>query len=440
MAAGVVARPRQLRRRTGGRDAPPPVTRRTLVRYLVMPRPKDLFKAFLMPLTFGLAALAAGGVDGRTMLRAVIVLAALEFLVYPARYQWNDVRGFAADQRHPAAADRGRLPGPLGRARPHITASVVVAVIRLLATAALPVLLPGLALGPILAVMVAGVFGVAIAYEAVRTAATGRTGEVPPPVRPALALLWVTVGAGYVVRGLTGLALVVDLHRHPVLTASAGVTLWAAGVAFVTSRWALEATAFARFRHGRVHWTADAGHAREHLLALVRWLPEHPDPRHVSGLNDGRAAGWTALRGRTSAAAPWNLATVLAGTAAALTGCLLAGPVTTGNAVIVPAAGALAAVLTVLVPRGRGVAVLLGGVGLLGVLLLRASPQPVIAVLPWLATMLAYRRFCGGCLAGMGATGQRLRAQLTTVLTPVVRVLVGRATWDALTGRGPIRA
>jgi hypothetical protein len=38
-------------------------------------------------------------------------------------------------------------------------------------------------------------------------------------------------------------------------------------------RWAVEATAFGRVRHGQIRWTANAGHAREHLLALVRWLP-----------------------------------------------------------------------------------------------------------------------------------------------------------------------
>jgi hypothetical protein len=69
-----------------------PNGRRTLAGYLLMPRPKDLFKALLMPLTFGLGVLANGGVSGQTLIRAAVVLAVLELLVYPARYQWNDIR------------------------------------------------------------------------------------------------------------------------------------------------------------------------------------------------------------------------------------------------------------------------------------------------------------------------------------------------------------
>jgi hypothetical protein len=55
------------------------------------------------------------------------VWAVLELLVYPARYQWNDVHGFVADQQHPGVQDRGRLPGPLDRARERVLASSAVA-------------------------------------------------------------------------------------------------------------------------------------------------------------------------------------------------------------------------------------------------------------------------------------------------------------------------
>jgi hypothetical protein len=271
-------------------SAAPGTPRHTLLGYLAVPRPKDLFKALLAPLTFALAVLATGGTDARTILRAAVVLMALELLVYPARFQWNDVRGFAPDQRHPDEADRERLPGPVERVRRHVTASCVVAVARIALTLVLPFLLPGLQLGGILLWVVAGVFGVAAAYEALRAAGTGREGTVPPPVRPAIVLLWITVGAGYVVRGVTGLALVVDLPRHPALGLAVVVTLWASGTAFVTSRWAIESTAFARLRDGRVEWVAEAGQAREHLLALVRWLPTRADPAATS------AKGWAALR------------------------------------------------------------------------------------------------------------------------------------------------
>jgi hypothetical protein len=417
-----------------------PSSRRTLLGYLLVPRPKDLFKALLMPLTFGLAALAAGGVSAHTVLRAVIVLSALELLVYPARYQWNDVRGFAADQRHPAEADRGRLPGPLDRARPHIAASCLVAVARLVVVAALPFLLPGLHLGGLVVWMVAGVFGVAIAYEGLRAVATGRTGAVPPPARPALVLIWIIVGAGYVVRGLTGLALVVDLPRHPAIAVVAGVTLWAYGVSFVTSRWAIESTAFARLHRDRIDWTADAGQAREHLLALVRWLPARADARHLSGRADGAASGWAALRGRTSVLAPWNMAAVIAGAAAALTGRWLAGPASVREELVVTFMGGLAALAVVVAPRGRGLVVAVGAAILLGVLLLVGAPASASALLPWLAVMTAYARFSSGCLRTMGALGDRLRVRLSALLAPLARTALGRDTWEALMRQDSARA
>jgi hypothetical protein len=408
-------------------------SRRTLLGYLVMPRPKDLFKALLMPAAFGLAVLATGGTTGHTLLRAVVVLAALELLVYPARYQWNDVRGFAADQRHPSEADRGRLPGPLHRAREHVTASVAVGVARIVLTAALPFLLPGLDLGGILLFVVLGVFGVAAAYETVRAAATGRTGAVPPPVRPALVLLWLTVGAGYVVRGLTGLALVVNLPGDPGLAVAAAVTLWAYGVAFVTARWAIEATAFARLRQGRVLWGAEAAHAREHLLALVRWVPSHVDPAVSS------ATGWAALRGRTAVLAPWNLAAVVAGAAAAVTGQLLTGPATTTGTLVTGAAGGLAALVTVLAARGRVATIAVGGAVLAGIAVARDAPLAVAAALPWVAVTAAYVRSTGGCLDAMGHTGEQLRTRLGGLFVPVGRALFGRETWNLLRDQGPAR-
>jgi hypothetical protein len=436
------AAPRRLHRapsavRSGASRHPTLVSRRTLIGYLAVPRPKDLFKALLMPVAFGMAVVVAGGTSAHTVLRAVVVLAALELLVYPARYQWNDVRGFAADQRHPAEADRGRLPGPLERARPHIVTSCVVALARLVVTAALPLLLPGLHLGAVLGWVVVGVFGVAVAYEALRAVGTGRTGEVPPPLRPVLVLLWVTVGAGYLVRGLTGLALVVDLRREPAVGVSAAVALWACGVAFVTSRWAIEATAFARLHLDRVSWTADAAHAREHLLALVRWLPKRPNHRDVA--LDGSAAGWAALRGRTPLSAPWNLAMIVAGTAAALTGRLLTGHATPGEAALTATVGGLTAWATVRAPRGRSAATAVAAVVLLSVLALQDGPRPLLALLPWLAVMTAYLRFIGRSLRTMGGLGSRLRAALGMLLAPAARVTVGRDTWDVLTIRESAR-
>ncbi|MFH9675140.1 hypothetical protein ACH4L5_23120 [Streptomyces sp. NPDC017405] len=398
---------------------------RSLPGYLVMPRPKDAVKGLLMPFTFVLAVAVAAGADatGRTVVRALVVWGALELLVYPARYQWNDIRGFVADQRHPAERDRGRLPGPVERVRDRVTASSAVTVARLAAVAGLALALPGLRLSGMLAAVTAAVFGVAVVYEALRARGTGRTATVPPPARPAVVALWIVVGAGYVVRGMTGLALAVDLGRRPALAVSAAVALWAFGIAFVTSRWVLESLAFAAVDHGGLTWTARADQAREHLLALVRWLPSRPD---------AAPADWTPLCRRTSWAAPWNLALLVAGTASAVTGSLLVTPASPGHALVAAALGAVTTAAVVLLPGRRLPVVAAGAVLQLLTLVLTGQPRPAAALLPWLAVMAAHLVFGSRSLHTIGAPSARLRSLAAVPFAPLARAVCGQATWDAL--------
>ncbi len=381
------------RRTTGGR---------TLPAYLLVPRPKDLVKALVAPLAFAVGAAAAGGVDAAQCGRALLVWVALELLVYQARYQWNDVRGFAADQAHPDAASRGRLPGPVEQARPHIAASLGVAAVRLLLTALLVLAVPQVA-GVVLA-MTVGVFGVAAVYERLRSAATGRTAQVPAPLRPPLLALWVAVGAGYAVRGLTGLALAVDLDGRPGLVAASVVAMWSLGVVFVTCRWALEALRFGSFEGGQVRWRVQADQAREHTLGLVRWLPSVAP-------HDGTpdACRWRALRGRTPVGAPWNLALVVAAGAAALAGHLLAGGRSPLVGLVAVLVGALTAPALSQLPRCRtwsGV----GAAALLAVLALAAGvDRALVAALPLLVVVVAHACFVRQCADEIGRPLHRLQ-------------------------------
>ncbi|NKQ26850.1 hypothetical protein [Streptomyces galbus] len=389
-----------------------------------MPRPKDAFKALLMPFTFLLALAAGADVTGRSLVRALIVWGALELLVYPARYQWNDIRGFVADQQHPAERDRGRLPGPVERVRARVTASGAVAAARLGIVAVLALALPGLHLGSVLTTLTVAVFGVAVVYEGLRARGTGRTAAVPPPARPAVVALWVVVGAGYVVRGMAGLALAVDLGHRPALAVSAAVALWAFGTAFVTSRWLLESLAFATSDRGEPVWSARADQAREHLLALVRWLPPHT--------GGAAPADWSPLRRRTSWAAPWNVALLIAGTAAAATGSLLVTPASAGRAALAAALGALTTAAAVRLAGRRPAAVLAGAVLQVLVLVFTAQPRPLAALLPWLAVMTAYLVFSSRSPSTMGGVSRRVRSLATALCAPLVRAVVGQATWDAL--------
>lgn len=360
---------------------------RTLASYLLLPRPKDLFKAWILPLGFAVAALGTGGLSADEVLRAAVVWVLLEFLLYQARYQWNDIRGFAADQRHPDAASRGRLPGPEERGRRNKAASWFVIAARLAAAAALAA---GFSLWGPVATLTLAVFGTAVVYETLRSRATGYSDAVPPPLRPSLVALWGVVGVGYAIRGLAGMALAAGLD-DPVLAVAAASSLWAFGVAFVTGRWALEALSFARVEGEALRWSVRARHAREHSLALVRWLPRCVSPGTSS------AKDWRALRD-SPRAAPWTFAFILAAAAAGVTGRSLAGQVDVPEALAVAAvAGAIA------VPFASGRArlpiLLAGALALGGVAALLGAPSPALVPLPWTVICLAHLLFSSQSLA-----------------------------------------
>ena len=376
---------------------------RSLAGYLLLPRPKDAVKWWILPLTFALGVVARDGASGEQIVRALVVWATLELLIYQARYQWNDVRGFAADQAHPDAASRGRLPGPPERGRAHIAASLVVALARLAAVAALALLLPSLDLAEPLTGLVVAVFGVAIVYEALRERVTGNSAAVPPPLRPGIAALWIVVGAGYAIRGVAGLALAIDLGARPGLAVAFAIAMWSFGIAFVTARWALEALAFARIQRGRLDWRVRASDAREHSLALVRWLPSPPTGSDVTGSASTRPAGWHALRGRSPAAAPWNLAAVAAGAAAAAAGTLLAGPAATATALLAAVVGALGAAAVLAAARHQAPAMLALAGAATAALWAGGSPRPVLAVLPWLGLLAAHLFFKAQSLQTLGS-------------------------------------
>jgi hypothetical protein len=372
----------------------PPVGGRGLRSYLLLPRPADMIKAWILPTTFVFGVLAQGGADSRQLLRAAVVWVALELLLYQARYQWNDIRGFAADQRHPHAERRGRLPGPPERGRQHVGASRAVLCARLAAVALLVALLPSLRLAAPLAALTAAVFGLALVYEALRSLATGDAGRVPPPVRPKLVALWIVAGGGYAIRGVSGLALCTDLTSRPLLALAALVATWSFGVAFVTSRWALEGLSFAHLsRDGRIAWGAEPDQAREHSLALARWLPGSLPVAGSGRVGVAELEDWPALRAGIPLSAPWNLAALVAAAAAAAAGSMLAGPSGAGEALLAAACGALLAVAA-LIPAGRRwPAWMAAGVALVLLLAASGSARPVLAALPWLTVVGAHLLF-----------------------------------------------
>lgn len=380
--------------------APAPVAGRSLASYLLLPRPKDLIKAIVFPLGFLLGA-AVDGVTWQQAARGIAVWVALELLVYQARYQWNDARGFAADQAHPEAASRGRLPGPVEKGRAHVRASLAVAALRILLTVLLALLVPSLR--GTLVVVIAGVFGVAFVYERLRSAATGRTASANVPLRPSLVALWVAVGFGYAVRGLAGLGTAVDLSHRPGLVAVSAVAMSALGTTFVTCRWLLETMCFAAFRGSEAQWSVRSGQAREHTLALVRWSP--------TGLRAGvpvpEPCAWRALQVTTRWTAPWNLAVVVAGAAAALAGALLTGQEGVGWSALAALAGVAAAGATTRAEgNGRWLVALATAAGT-GVLV-ALTGGTALSALPVLVVVVAYCFFTSQCADDIGRPLHRL--------------------------------
>jgi hypothetical protein len=302
----------------------------------------------------------------------------------------------------------------------------MVALAKLVAAVLVCLVLPGLHLGGILTFAFVGVFTVAIVYEVLRSVSTGRTGSVPPPVTKGILLLWITVGAGYMVRGITGLALAVQLVDRPALAVAASLTLWAYGIAFVTSRWAMESLAFAAHDDGLVRWTAKTGHAREHLLALARWLPTRLRP-------DLAIRDWAPLQGRNPLSAPWNLAMVVAGGAAALTGRLLCGPCSLSSGAAASAVGVIMTVIVVSSPRWRGGLVAVGAVTICVVMVLTNAPQPPLGAAPWLLVLGAYLFFSNRTLSKLGGPGPVFGA-VAACLAPLGRLVLGQAAWSAIQG------
>ncbi len=376
-----------------------------------MPRPDAWAKAQLAPACFLLAASATG--DFRGWARFGVLWLILDGLIYPARYQWNDIRGADSDQRHAESLARSRLPHD-GTARA-LRLSWLTAAARVLAALLIGLLagLPGQA-----AVLTAAVGVTAVAYEFLRAAPRGSR-----PGTRAVAI-WLAVGLGYVVRSGLGLRLGGLAWGSKAMLAMLACAA-AFGIMFVLLTWALEATSYC---------VADAGggwHARPelgskpHIAALLPSLdvPLSSFPLGSSAPDHGRYCGdQRVLRGAGRLPAPWNLALAAGAGFGAAGGAALAGPAAAAAAWSLAAAamGLAGAVLLARCGRSgqRWLTAVAWALVLTGAAAAAHAARPVLAGLPWLGVAVVYTVFRACSYRDLIRARPGLRAGPRTSSTP----------------------
>ena len=166
---------------------------RNIWSYLALPRRDNVIKWLVAPSAFAVSA--ASSDHWRVAGKFILIWFIFEFLIYQARYQFNDIRGAIYDRKHPDRARRGRLPPgkDAEQDRAYVLASRCIAGARLLLA-----LVVGFTfhIFLIVALLLLIVVFLGFGYEWVKIRRD----------RPsASAGLWLIVGVGYVTRGGIGL-------------------------------------------------------------------------------------------------------------------------------------------------------------------------------------------------------------------------------------------
>lgn len=293
-------------------------------RRLLLPRNRSVWiKWVWLPLGAAIAVAASGRLPSlRTVLEVVVVWVVAEHLAYQARYLANDLRDRAADEAHPAAAQRRRLPGGLTRGQVRVLWGSVA--FRVLLAVVVPLLvLTGPARTAALAFL-AGLAVVTAVYEVGRDRVRHRTVRPGAPGAVGLALpvlasvplgYGLRVGAGYhaaAADGLDGVGVLLVLTV--LLLQTAGVLL----------AWTLEGTAFIdAFPHARrydpgLERLAHVGLLLVHAGALDRSARAGGDDAGVAAPTDVVVARDRPAR-NGSHVRVWDVAAALAAVCSALT-------------------------------------------------------------------------------------------------------------------------
>ena len=425
---------------------------RGLVSYLVIPRPEDWIKWLFIPLTFLLVTWGQGA-DWHWG-RMVVWLLVTEYLVYSARYQWNDIRGLSDDGNHPQSRARMRLPAVSspGHARFIVAASLVTALVRLLAAFAIGGAIGGedSVLVPALALLT---FAVATLYEVLRSREAAEEAQARNRLRcqqqrggrTRPQALWLIIGCGYGIRFLVGFHAAGD-PPSTVLAVLGTAYAFAFGVMFVLLTWVLEATTFCRGREDE-EWQVvdDALYRKGHIMLLLPYL--HRPKVHVEPptgavrLSELRCDKEPILDGSpdhvVDQAAPWRIAFLASGALAGSTGFALANH----RPGLLPCAlaalsGLAAAFLTLWMPFRIQVLAVMSGALVLGLCQFtagsRAPSSLTISITLWLLASVTYVGFCHESYDQLKNFVPQCAEALQRRVRKGLWWIIGPTTWEAI--------
>lgn len=436
---------------------------RSLHSYLIFPRPEDWIKWVITPGVFVVTAWSTGGFSRWSTFLALWLI--LEYLIYNARYQWNDVRGVVEDD----SEGNRRLPVGPGQKhmRHNVTVSVNVGVLRLVLALVLAIVLKLTV--PILLLVVL-VFTIAIVYEALRSykpVSLVQEPDIMQRLQTRPITIWCVVGLGYGIRA--GVGFIVGGISATSWKFVDGVLLFTAfGIMFVAMTWVLAATDYCLVGpDGRWRWKPDV-YVKPHIALLLRYVPKIrqylavSSPQSAQGPNqiDGYTSGRLdhILIKYNSFRTPWNLAFA----SSIILGSLLGPELAPAKArfvldIIVLFISLLGAFLIIMstsrkahTPGGKPpkddraaklpLVICASGAFLIvcAAVLFSPFPKALITAIPWLAVTGVYLTFCYSSYEDAKIFARQMQAafhslkRIKVLPKLLIRFIVGEKTWDGM--------
>lgn len=367
---------------------------RSLLSYLLFPRPYEVAKLLLMPIAFAVAAWASGTFSRWQDLIFTWII--FEYLIYQARYQVNDIRGVSGEAGSPAKLMRGRLPMADGP-RTAIAASLAMVFFRILLAVLLAHILNLLTE---VTILIGATAAATVIYEILRAIRPRKK----PLTAAVSAAVWISVGFGYAIRSSAG----IWLADHSLLTAGSALTVLffvAYGIKIALQTWVLEAATYCTSDATGNLYLREPIAAKPHIDALLVWTgwTVHRDPGAQGPVHGGEVAVMSRNRAKKPLA-PWNLAFCLGAIAGAIATVALTQPSAPHWLYGTTAVLSLAASGLMVVASNRcHLVITVVTAPLLAGMTLSVTRQAtaVIVALPWLAIALDYGSYCATTYEGM---------------------------------------